>query len=266
MPKSVLTSEMEIFIRKNYLKISGTQIAKELGIGKGIVYRFLQKENLKVPKKLKDKWRADSTRKPITEKEIQFIHDHIQDESIKTMAAKMKRTSKLIGETAHTLGYSKLIQQRALESRLKKGHVPPNKGRKQKDYMSPEMIERTKKTRFRKGHKPHNTKRDGEITIRHDHPNRPGGKPYKYLRISEGNWEPLHRHIWEKHHGRIPPGMNVIFKDGDTMNCTIDNLQMIDNSENMLRNTIHNYPEDLKKNMRLIGKLKRKIKNHEQHN
>src|SRR5690606_30714992 len=43
---------------------------------------------------------------------------------------------------------------------FKKGHVPYNKGKKLKEYATPEAIERMKKTQFKKGNKPKNTKPD----------------------------------------------------------------------------------------------------------
>lgn len=135
-----------------------------------------------------------------------------------------------------------------------------NKGLKQEEYMDPETIERTKATRFKKGNKPDNTKYDGAISVRHmdagDH-----HIPYKFIRISEGEWVLYHRHIWEKEHRAIPEGMILAFRDGDQMNCSLENLELITMEENMRRNSIMRYPEELRTSMRTLGKLKKKIKN-----
>lgn len=262
MPKTVITEQMEKFIRKNYLNISGMEIAEKFGVSKSAVYRFMKLNGLEVPRELLHKWRAEKMKRPITATEIEYIHQYIKTNSIKTIAKELKRTAQLISETAKELGYAELIIQRAEESRLKKGHIPANKGK----TMDAETREKVKHTWFKKGHLPANTLEDGAITIRHDHPERPGGKPYKYIRLSLAEWKPLHRHLWEEANGPIPFGMNVVFKDGDTLNCDLDNLEMIDNAENMLRNTIHNYPEELKMNIRLTKKLERKIRDNEQHN
>ena len=64
--------------------------------------------------------------------------------------------------------------------RYKKGSVPSNKGKKQSEYMSPEAIEKTKKTRFKKGNTPKNFKDvgstrvtvDGYIEIKTKNPNK----------------------------------------------------------------------------------------------
>jgi hypothetical protein len=42
--------------------------------------------------------------------------------------------------------------------------------------------------------------------------------------------------VWIKKHGPIPKGIVVRFKDGDHLNCNIENLEMISRKENLLRN------------------------------
>lgn len=139
--------------------------------------------------------------------------------------------------------------------KFRSGQDSWNKGKKQSDYMSKEAIKRTKATRFKKGNLPHNTKADGVITVRKD--NR--GIPYQFIRIGSGEWIHLHWQVWFDKNGQIPEGGIVRFKDGNTMNCVIENLELIDMAENMKRNTIHRYPEDLKELIRLQAKLNRKI-------
>ena len=266
MPRLVITKEIETYIADNYLKISQVDIAKHFGIPKGTVTSYYGIAGITLSRAQSQAFRNKGMRKPITTKEIQYIHDNIQAMSINSMSKQMHRTGKLIGDTAHSLGYSEIIEQRAIDSRLKKGHTPLNKGLKQSEYMSAEMIERTKATRFKAGHKPHNTLVDGDIKLRNEHADRAGGRQYLYYKISDGNWIQLHRHLWQLAFGPIPEGMNIIFKDGDTLNCVIGNLEMIDNAENMSRNTIQNYPTEIKSNIRLVAKLQRKIQDHEQHN
>lgn len=112
---------------------------------------------------------------------------------------------------------------------IKKGNIPPNKGKKQKEYMSKEAIDRTKATRFKKGNIPHNTLEDNAITERKDK----NGRIYKYIRIKLAKWVLYHRYLWEQHNGPIPKGYNIQFRDGDTLNCDIDNLYMISRGEQM---------------------------------
>lgn len=131
-----------------------------------------------------------------------------------------------------------IIEQRKKDSRIKPGHVPSNKGKKQTEFMSRKAIARTKATRFKKGHLPHNAVgfKDGDITVRQDHKNR-AGKSYKYIRLSLGKWYPLHQYRWEKKHGKLPKGHCLWFIDGDTMNCSVSNLELITRAENMRRNS-----------------------------
>jgi hypothetical protein len=120
----------------------------------------------------------------------------------------------------------KIIEQRKKDSRIKKGHVPMNKGKKMAEYCRPEVIRKIKKTQFKKGIIPKNTLYNGCIVIR-KRQNRPGSKAYKWIRIRKGYWEQLHVHIWKKKHGQVPDGKIIVFLDGNTMNVTLKNLKCI---------------------------------------
>jgi len=143
--------------------------------------------------------------------------------------------------------------------RFPKGHKPFNKGKKQKDYISEQGRLNILKTTFKPGHLPHNTKSDKEITLRNDE-----GRQYKYIRIALGKWIPLHVYQWEKVNGPVPSGMLVVFKNKDAMNCDISNLELITREENMARNTIHRYPQELKFAIKKLHQLKRQIHGKEQ--
>jgi len=64
-----------------------------------------------------------------------------------------------------------------------------------------------------------------------------GGKSYKYICLALGSWKPLHIYNWEKTNGKIPKGHCLWFKNGDTMNCELSNLELITRAENMNRNS-----------------------------
>ena len=167
------------------------------------------------------------------------------------------RTKSSVSARVFKLGLQRTEEQTELVSRqnrgsFKKGSVPANKGKK----MSAEVKAKLQHTFFKKGHKPHNTKHDGAITVR----TLSDGNQYKYIRISESSWELYHRHLWEKANGPVPEGMLVYFKDGNSMNCVIENLALLSLADNMNRNTIHRYPPELKQTIRLISKLKKKVR------
>lgn len=147
-------------------------------------------------------------------------------------------------------------ENRKKESLFQKGDIPFTKGLKQLDYMSAEAIERTKKTRFKKGNIPHNTKENGAIVERTEG----GGRVYKWIRISQGVWKHYHRFLWEKEFGSVPDGKVIAFIDGDTTNTVLSNLKLISKAENMIRNSIHEFPEEIIPSLVLVNELENKLK------
>lgn len=136
-----------------------------------------------------------------------------------------------------------------------KGHVPFNKGMKQHEYMSEEVIQKTIATRFKKGQIPVNIKEIGYERISVD----------GYVEVkTEKGFVLKHRMIWEKHNGPIPKGHIVRFKNRNKLDIRIENLELVTCAQNMKDNTIHNYPPEIKTAMRRISKLKRMVKKYEQ--
>jgi hypothetical protein len=149
----------------------------------------------------------------------------------------------------------KIGWEKGAEFRFKKGMTPHNKGK----AMPKHVYEKAKNTMFKKGIVPHNTKFDGAITIRKDK----AGKTYKYIRLSKANWVLYHRYVWEQINGPILAGCNIQFKDGNELNCEIENLAMVSKPENMEQNTIHRYPAEVKKALRIISKLEKTIQSYD---
>ena len=136
---------------------------------------------------------------------------------------------------------------------FEKGHTPVNKGLKQIEYMSPDMIERTIATRFKSGNRSHNAVPVGSETDKTK-----GG--YIKVKVAEPNiWKFKHRIIWEAENGPVPSGYNVQFKDGNRKNCDISNLYLISKHNQVNQNSIHRYPEDVKSAIRTTAVLKRMI-------
>ncbi len=149
-----------------------------------------------------------------------------------------------------------IIEQRKKQSQFRAGQESWNKGLKQEAYMTPENIEKTKKTRFKKGNQPHNTaKKNGVIRLRKDTKT---GISYKYIRVSLGEWELYQRYVWQKANGPIPEGYCIRFKDSDSQNCELENLELISRAENLQLNW-HNYPENLKKAIKLTNKIQKEL-------
>jgi hypothetical protein len=148
---------------------------------------------------------------------------------------------------------SALAKQAGEKSRFKQGHVPFNKGIKCPNL----VLTNAAATMFKKGNKPSNTREANATSIRTDS----SGKKYHYSKIADSIWVLTHRLMWEQANGPIPPKHVVRFIDGDTLNLQLTNLECIPMSENANRNTIHRFPDDLKKVIRLKAKLNKHIKN-----
>jgi HNH endonuclease len=152
--------------------------------------------------------------------------------------------------------------------RFPKGNVPYNKGLRRPGYAPGRMAETMFKPGVRQGMAAKNWKPIG--TIRGDH------EGYLRIKVREGKkgeaygfgntriWPLLNRHVWEQHHGAIPEGHIVVFKDRNRSNCELENLELITLAENMRRNTIHNYPPELKEAIRAAASLRRRIRKREQ--
>lgn len=179
-----------------------------------------------------------------TEEQLAYIREHYARTQNKVLADKFGCSIHMIENKSFELNLKKdkdFVRDMSRENmqritnlgmvyRYQKGQSPANKGKKQKEYMSPEAIERTKASRFQKGHLPKNTLHDHAITIRIDSK----GNSYKWIRIGLAKWVPYHRYLWEQHNGPIPKGYNIQFRDGNTLNCEdINNLYMISRGEQM---------------------------------
>lgn len=107
-------------------------------------------------------------------------------------------------------------------------------------------------TQFKKGNKPKNTKYNGAERISKD--------GYVEMRISENKWVLKHRYIYEQHHKvKLESNQYVSFIDGNKTNLDINNLQLISRAEMMLKNTIHQYPTELKESIKLVNKVNKII-------
>lgn len=116
-----------------------------------------------------------------------------------------------------------------LTGRFEPGHTPANKGKK----MSPGQYRKCQATMFHKGKVPANHMEVGEYTHTTD------GYLVRKAREDGTQWERfefVHRKVWEEHYGPIPEGKMVSFLDGDKDNCSIENLVLLDNRENLEMN------------------------------
>jgi hypothetical protein len=196
-----------------------------------------------------------------TDKEIKFLTDNYSDMHTPDIATILKRPLSGVYGKAYTMGLKKsreyLVKMAEREAKklsefgknyqFKKGNVPYNYGQK----MTTIIYEKLQKTMFKKGQKPHNTRKEGEESKSTD--------GYTYVKIADNDWRLKHRVVYENVNGPVPENHVVIFKDNNLQNFDINNLQVISQKENMLRNTIHQYPEQIQELIKLKNKLKKKI-------
>jgi hypothetical protein len=197
-----------------------------------------------------------------TEAERDMLRELYANTETSVLVEKLGRSAAKIFQQAARLGLKKsdeYIQEHVyridaftgMNSRFKKGQTPVNKGK----AMKPELYAKCAPTMFKPGTVPPNTKHDGARSIRKDK----RGTPYEFERISLSVWEPVKNLVWKQHNGPIPKGHCVRFINGNTLDCRIENLECITRKENMMRNTIHNYPPELVGLILTTAQLTRKI-------
>ena len=78
--------------------------------------------------------------------------------------------------------------------------------------------------------------------------------------LVNGKWRNLSHLIWERYHGvKVPKGYTIYHKDGDYDKVEIDNLALEHRREILLRNSINNYPPELRQTIKLNNKITRLI-------
>lgn len=208
------------------------------------------------------------TRKLWTDAEIWRLIAFHADSTDADLARRFGRTHSSIVGMAATLGLNKSAQhisslphksgmiKAGAAFRYPKGHVPANKGLRRHGYAPGRMRE----TQFKKGQFPFN--RDPEFYVLGAL--RVNTEGYIDMRVSFAKdalgWQTLHRILWEDAHGPVPKGFALRFKNGDSLDVELDNLELISRADLMRRNTIHNLPKPLKGVITVLGQLKRRIR------
>lgn len=260
MKKEFTNKELK-FILDNWNKISGRALAKKMGVSRIVIRRIYKEHNIVISEALSMHFRIEAMRQKTTAtpEEDVYIKANYLSLPVKTMGRHLNRSGLFVSTRLRQLGLSipnELIEKRKRESRFQLGNVSYNKDKKLDEIMSPEGLASSKFHRFKKGNTPHNiAEADGVIRIRKSG----SGRKSKWIRIKEGEWQQLHYKIWEEKHGKIEDGKVIWFKDNNSLNCDIDNMELITRQELMNRN-IHQYPLELRASMQKLGKLKKLLK------
>ena len=259
MPALSLTAADIKYIKKNRLEISGNKMAKHIGVSKNVVNRYMRFNGLAVSKEIHYSFVSKSkigktSSTPATDKLLKELYLIVPG---KQLAKQLNRSYTFVRGRLKQLELvipRDIIEDRIRVARFQQGSISFNTGKKQTEYMTAEAIEKTAKNQFKKGHVPPNTRSDGELSDRVDK----SGYTYRYIRISLSKWELYHRYVWQQANGTIPSGSLLTFKDGNSLNCTLENLEVMTKSENAYRNRAKflNLPKELQTTKRLITKIK----------
>ncbi len=188
---------------------------------------------------------------PYSPAELEFIKVHSAKSRIELTAlfnAEFKRTVAV--KHIHALCKRKGWKS-ASDGRFKKGDVPWTAGTK--------GVVKPNSGNFKKGSIPHNHKPVGHERI-------DAKDGYILIKIAEPNvFVHKHRLIWEQAFGPIPDGQIVKFKDGNKLNCTLDNLMLISRSDLTVLNRHFDYagtPDELKPSVLALARIRSSIGRH----
>lgn len=194
--------------------------------------------------------------------ELAHLRSVYPDTPNQVLSGQMGRSTKAICLKARQLGIHKSAAFMAAEGgRFQAGFTPWNKG----VPGSTGKQDGCKATQFKAGRPPQassNYRPIGSIRL----------TVYGYIeqKVTDDRslyparrWAPVHRLVWERDVGPIPPGHIVAFKPGmlttDPEQITPDRLDCITRRENMLRNTCHRYGKDIAQLTQLRAAITRQL-------
>lgn len=224
----VIWEEFELeFIRHNYYQMTWTQLVDAISnIKPDVTMQALRHQclRMKLAKQVQIRW---------CKEDIQYLIDNYQTKGDKELAIdlnKFKRTFRVIdGEKVYRIFKKKHVEKKMNLLGLK---------RSSEEYIY------IRKRNIRLGLTPAWSKEDnmytqGKRSIAPDGTIRAWkhyGRMLLHIKVN-GKFKHYHRFLWEQAHGNVPKGYNVVFKDGDTMNCILENLECITDREIQLRNS-----------------------------
>lgn len=257
--KKVFTQSEKEFIKTHYPDQGMAWVSDRLGKMQSQIRSFVRNNKITRTNFFKI-WSPEKTEKIIAD----FPHRKTEE-----IAAEMGFPYYAVSNKAYALRLSKTAEfmakhgQRLQGStgvayRYPKGHVPANKGKK----MPAELYERIKHTFFQPGNLPATTVHFGKPYL-YERTNRKGNVERIWFIQESTNRRSAYLAYLCRQNGIDLKGKKPILKPGfdHSRPPTLDDILIVTNAENMRRNTIHNYPEELVKAIRLSSKLNKLIKN-----
>lgn len=93
----------------------------------------------------------------------------------------------------------------------------------------------TNRSQFKKGNLPYNTIYGDEQVVRIR--KNKNGPAYKWIRIGFRQWKQYHIWIWEQANGPVPDDHLITFRNGDQMDCQLENLELTTRQEHAIRHS-----------------------------
>lgn len=205
-----------------------------------------------------------------TADEVDVLRRRYPDEATAAIAAVLQRDIRGVYAKASVLGLRKsaaflagplayrLDGKIGAAFRFRPGQVPPNKGLRRPGWGPGRM----KATQFQPGQVSKRWDPDiyaaGALRITSD------GVLQIKLAPGARQWVMLSRYTWFLHTGKWPRRDCVLrARNGDPHDTRFENLELLSKRQNMLRNSIHNYPPELARLVQLRGALMRQINRRE---
>ncbi len=206
-----------------------------------------------------------------TDDEEALVKALYPDTPCKEVAEKLGLTVHQVYQKAYALGIRKseafMTAEKAragerlvvsgISGRFQKGQIPANKGKR----MDRRTYAKCAKTMFKPGRKPceaRNYQPIGTERISKD--------GYLERKVTDDQslvparrWRFVHVLTWEHHNGPVPAGHVVVFRNKDKSDTRIENLELISRAELARRNSMHRFPESVKRAIRAKASLNRRI-------
>ena len=257
MRSNSYTPEQVDFLREGYRRMKVEDLTDAFNVRfnqqrtVAAIKTILNRHKIRCGRPAKD--RLINRQRMLTPEQVEYLRENYRDISLVDMTDKFNRH---FGTTYSQKQITTALKNRGINSgrtgHFPKGSKPWNAGKK--GYMG------RNKTSFKAGREPHNTKWLGYERISKD--------GYIEISVAETNphtgyerrFKPKHVVIWEQRNGPVPDGCCVIFRDGDKLNVTIENLVLVSRAE-LLRINQYGYkeaPEEVKPSLLVLAKLETK--------
>lgn len=262
--------ELDKYIEKHAFLESQKEIAEKFNVTRPVVGRIMKKKGIVIPKSVSNEFRTRKLRgrTSYTQEQDDFIKANYLTMPIKRIAVEINGSFTGVMNRLNHFGLSipkELRVERKSKGLFRKGLVPHNKGKKRSEFLTPEQIKKAEETQWKPGNIPQNALKDWEeSTIYHKATDR----HYRRIKVP-GVRRLVYKHVWlwETHNKRkVPNGHNIVFKNNDTMDLCIENLECISNVDLMKRNSMYNYPPKIVDIIKIKGAIIRQINNHQNKN